>query len=105
MLKSGLLILSGNAFASLLLLARNLLVARLIPVAGSEAGTTLVRCHLREQGPDGARAGVGQRPEETQIALLGVPVIARLEDLKVHFPIRKGLFKRAVAQVRAVLGA
>ena len=77
---------------------------RLIPVAGSEAGTTLVRCHLREQGPDGARAGVGERPEETQIALLGVPVIARLEGLKVHFPIRKGLFKRAVAQVRAVDG-
>lgn len=33
MLKTGLLILSGNAATSLLLLARNLLVARLIPVA------------------------------------------------------------------------
>lgn len=33
MLKSALLILSGNAAASLLLLARNLIVARLIPVA------------------------------------------------------------------------
>ncbi len=33
MLRSALLILSGNAFASLLLLARNLLVARMIPLA------------------------------------------------------------------------
>lgn len=33
MLRSALLILSGNAFASLLLLARNLIVARMIPVA------------------------------------------------------------------------
>lgn len=33
MLRSALLILSGNAFASLLLLARNLIVARMIPVS------------------------------------------------------------------------
>lgn len=40
MLRSALLILSGNAFASLLLLARNLLVARMIPVADYGVAST-----------------------------------------------------------------
>ena len=40
MLRSALLILSGNAFASLLLLLRNLLVARMIPVADYGVAST-----------------------------------------------------------------
>jgi peptide/nickel transport system ATP-binding protein len=76
---------------------------RLIAPGGTRE-TRLVRCHLREQGPDGARPAAAEQQEETQIALAGVPVIARLEDLKVHFPIRKGLFKRTVGYVRAVDG-
>ena len=40
MFRSALLILSGNAAASLLLLARNLIVARLIPVADYGVAST-----------------------------------------------------------------
>ena len=40
MLRSALLILSGNAFAALLLLARNLLVARMIPLADYGTAST-----------------------------------------------------------------
>ncbi|HVP08229.1 MAG TPA: dipeptide ABC transporter ATP-binding protein [Burkholderiales bacterium] len=64
----------------------------------------LVRCHLREQGLDETRAPAAQRPEETQIAAGSLPVVARLQDLKVHFPIRKGLFRRTVGWVKAVDG-
>jgi peptide/nickel transport system ATP-binding protein len=67
-------------------------------------GGHLARCHLREEGADGPRrrgppstyvvSGTEERPE----ALL------RAEDLKVHFPIRRGIFRRAVGHVRAVDG-
>ena len=70
----------------------------------SLGGARLARCHLREQGPDGARSAAAHSLGETQAALPDMPVVARLEDLKVHFPIRKGLFKRVVGQVRAVDG-
>ena len=62
-----------------------------------------VRCHLREQGlapaASAAAAGAG-----TPAGAAGTPVLAEVEDLKVHFPIRRGLFKRTVGQVRAVDG-
>jgi peptide/nickel transport system ATP-binding protein len=64
----------------------------------------LARCHLREQGLEGARQPAVGRQEDTQIALGGLPVIAQIEDLKVHFPIRKGLFRRTVGHVKAVDG-
>jgi peptide/nickel transport system ATP-binding protein len=64
----------------------------------------LVRCHLREQGLDEPRAVAAPRSEETQVAAGALPVVARLEGLKVHFPIRKGLFRRTVGWVKAVDG-
>ncbi|HKY01885.1 MAG TPA: ABC transporter ATP-binding protein, partial [Burkholderiales bacterium] len=66
----------------------------------------LVRCHLREeQGPAPAMPAIlrdafaitAERAKEIE-PLLDV------RDLKVHFPIRKGLFKRQVGAVRAVDG-
>ncbi|HEY7759674.1 MAG TPA: ABC transporter ATP-binding protein [Burkholderiales bacterium] len=70
----------------------------------------LVRCHLyaAEGGvrdetraasriADGTDGGAGQRVS------LHAPLLA-VEDLKVHFPIRKGVFKRVVGHVRAVDG-
>ena len=72
---------------------------------GAEQG---VRCHLADRR---VSPGVSRTTEvkldaaakiavktSTQRALLDV------EDLKVHFPIHKGLFKRIVGQVRAVDG-
>src|SRR5450759_697161 len=72
----------------------------------------LVRCHLYNQ-----KEGEGRRAEQT---LPGAPrvhaesdigdsaqcgaALLRVRDLKVHFPIRKGLLKRTVGQVKAVDG-
>jgi peptide/nickel transport system ATP-binding protein len=64
-----------------------------------------VRCHLREASVAEARAA--------SAALAGAPRIAAREsaaalievrDLKVHFPIRRGVLRRTVGQVRAVDG-
>ncbi|HEY6966968.1 MAG TPA: dipeptide ABC transporter ATP-binding protein, partial [Burkholderiales bacterium] len=73
-------------------------------VPHGSGGSRLARCHLREQGLQGARQAAGARPEDTQIAVGSLPVIAQIEDLKVHFPIRKGLFRRTVGHVKAVDG-
>jgi peptide/nickel transport system ATP-binding protein len=61
------------------------------------------RCHLREEGPAAPRiAPVNLNPSAFQAA--ETPVILEVKDLKVHFPIRKGILKRTVGQVRAVDG-
>ena len=69
-----------------------------------------VRCHLCDEADGEARreevssnkpapaATCAERPPTPGAALLSV------SGLKVHFPIRKGLFKRTVGQVRAVDG-
>ena len=72
--------------------------ALLEPAAGHWA-----RCHLREEGPAPPRvflpaAGMVRAREEESLVLL------RVEDLKVHFPIRRGILKRTVGHVRAVDG-
>ncbi|HEX2649569.1 MAG TPA: dipeptide ABC transporter ATP-binding protein [Burkholderiales bacterium] len=46
----------------------------------------------------------GRVSEEAQAASADAPVIAEARDLKVWFPIRKGVFKRVVGHVRAVDG-
>jgi peptide/nickel transport system ATP-binding protein len=76
---------------------------RLIVPAGSPE-VRLARCHLREEGLAGSPAAQGEALEETQFAAASAPLVAKVEDLKVHFPIRKGLFKRTVGYVRAVDG-
>jgi peptide/nickel transport system ATP-binding protein len=78
---------------------------QLIAIPADATARRRVRCHLREEGlapaprDTPARAGEG-----TLLAVSGVPVIVEAENLKVHFPIRRGLFKRAVGQVKAVDG-
>jgi peptide/nickel transport system ATP-binding protein len=72
--------------------------ALLEPVRGHFA-----RCHLREDGPAAPRNLVSvqgaARAEGTAGQLLLV-----VKDLKVHFPIRKGVLKRTAGHVRAVDG-
>jgi peptide/nickel transport system ATP-binding protein len=68
-----------------------------------------VRCHLyREQGARGKvqEAGVQKHQDESKPDLPLVQGTALLEvsDLKVHFPIRKGVLQRVVGQVKAVDG-
>jgi peptide/nickel transport system ATP-binding protein len=77
---------------------------RLIPLPASAGEPRLARCHLREEGLDPGPSALEQKAEETQIAGASAPVIAQIEDLKVYFPIRKGLFKRTAGYVKAVDG-
>jgi peptide/nickel transport system ATP-binding protein len=62
------------------------------------------RCHLREQGPASPRMVGDAREEGTVRQEAGKGVLLEAKDLKVYFPIRKGLFKRTVGYVRAVDG-
>jgi len=63
-----------------------------------------VRCHLWSEG-----RGVDEEPkaavqERTTINGHAPDTLLEVADLKVHFPIQKGLFKRTVGHVRAVDG-
>jgi len=63
----------------------------------------LARCHLREQGPAAPRPSIPIVPQ----ALLQPeekPVLLAVEDLKVHFPIRRGVLRRTAGYVKAVDG-
>jgi peptide/nickel transport system ATP-binding protein len=61
------------------------------------------RCHLREEGlapPRVAGSGSGEGTVRQEAGKM----ILEAKDLKVHFPIRKGIFRRTVGHVRAVDG-
>ncbi len=77
-------------------------VPELIALPG--AAQRLVRCHLREAGPwvPTGDATVLAR-SEPQAGREGA-VLLEVEDLEVHFPIRRGVLKRTVGHVRAVDG-
>jgi peptide/nickel transport system ATP-binding protein len=62
------------------------------------------RCHLREKVPAIERrpADIALQPPAAKAE--PAPVLVEAKDLKVHFPIRKGVFKRTVGYVRAVDG-
>jgi peptide/nickel transport system ATP-binding protein len=64
-----------------------------------------VRCHLREErGPAGPlEAEQAAAAAQARQSALGKPLLS-VRDLKVHFPIRKGLLKRTVGYVKAVDG-
>jgi len=64
----------------------------------------LARCHLREQGPASLRTVEKALAEGTVRKEAGKGVLLEAKDLKVHFPIRKGIFRRTVGYVRAVDG-
>ncbi|MBN4073819.1 ABC transporter ATP-binding protein [Beggiatoa alba] len=64
-----------------------------------------VRCHRFD---DDVEQVVHQRVEKTVVAQVKVKpgdnILIKVDDLKVHFPIQKGLLKRTVGQVKAVDG-
>ena len=82
---------------------------REVPVwSGGRAGQG-VRCHLfdgpEHRGGDSRSAGsVTAGNGEPRPQSPGAGPLLEVRDLKVHFPIRKGIFKRAVGNVRAVDG-
>ncbi len=63
----------------------------------------LARCLLREAGPSGARASARNVPAAYADAEPR-PLLLEVADLKVHFPIRRGLLRRVVGHVKAVDG-
>jgi peptide/nickel transport system ATP-binding protein len=63
----------------------------------------LARCHLRESGAAAARTA--QPVSEARTAEEGGgKVLLEVKGLKVHFPIRRGVFRRTVGYVKAVDG-
>ncbi|CAG0977281.1 partial Glutathione import ATP-binding protein GsiA, partial [Rhodocyclaceae bacterium] len=61
-----------------------------------------MRCHLA-LGAGAPLAGGAPAAAPTRDRALAAPLL-EVDDLAVHFPIRRGLFKRTVGQVRAVDG-
>ena len=61
-----------------------------------------LRCHLGLEGPTAEPLALEAQTEE-QVAAEHKPLL-QVDNLKVHFPIHKGLFKRVVGHVRAVDG-
>jgi peptide/nickel transport system ATP-binding protein len=70
------------------------------------AGSRQARCHLREQGLAPARTDAAPGEQAEAGAGTGTAGAALMEavDLRVHFPIRRGLLRRTVGQVKAVDG-
>ena len=70
-------------------------------------GQSGVRCHLYDPNHDQAATSAGSKAI-TASALSVIPVeqkpILELEQLQVHFPIKKGFLQRVVGQVKAVDG-
>ena len=64
----------------------------------------LARCHLREAGPAAPRGQSSGAHESVRTVSGEGNVLLRVRDLQVHFPIRRGLLKRTVGQVKAVDG-
>jgi peptide/nickel transport system ATP-binding protein len=70
-----------------------------------------VRCHLysadldvRRDAGSRKRQAVGSAVHQPAAAELACAPLLQVEDLKVYFPIRRGLFKRVVGHVKAVDG-
>ncbi|HEX9182142.1 MAG TPA: dipeptide ABC transporter ATP-binding protein, partial [Burkholderiales bacterium] len=72
------------------------------PRLRSIGGGALARCHLREAGRAGPRPPAGGAPASRTVEAGGV--ILEATGLKVHFPIRRGVFRRTVGHVKAVDG-
>jgi peptide/nickel transport system ATP-binding protein len=60
------------------------------------------RCHLRERDRAAPRAAAGRDPE-ARVAGEARPLL-EVKDLKVHFPIRRGVLRSTVGYVKAVDG-
>jgi len=61
------------------------------------------RCHLREAGPAAPRTLSAVQEVKREEAAAG-QVLLEVKDLKVHFPVRRGILRRTVGHVKAVDG-
>lgn len=76
------------------------------PLWYAQAGGQQVRCHLFDPARIGMETVINPPPAATEQLAARTPASTLLEvrDLKVHFPIRKGLLQRTVGHVPAVDG-
>ncbi|MBL8484501.1 MAG: ABC transporter ATP-binding protein, partial [Rhodocyclaceae bacterium] len=75
------------------------------PAWHETGGATRVRCHLYDPAEAGrAETGVAAPAAGAVAAGTHAGVLMQVSDLKVHFPIRRGVFRRTVGYVRAVDG-
>jgi peptide/nickel transport system ATP-binding protein len=63
-----------------------------------------VRCHLYDEKRTLASATQAETPLRADLGVQAGAVLLQVRELKVHFPIRKGLLKRTIGQVKAVDG-
>ena len=63
----------------------------------------LARCHLREAGPAAPRQAV-QDDGTVEAAQAATRILLQVSDLKVHFPIKRGVLRRTAGYVKAVDG-
>ena len=63
----------------------------------------LARCHLREAGPAPQREASTPSIATAQRRAAGA-LLLEVENLKVHFPVRRGILRRTVGHVKAVDG-
>jgi len=78
-----------------------------IPAWGAAGDGQLAKCHLYGSDERGVRIEerVAESRDEVRSAILTPQSsILQIEDLQVHFPIRKGLLQRVTGQVKAVDG-
>ncbi len=79
-------------------------LCRSTPPEFSAAGAShRVRCHLRTSEPAGPRVRPGSAAT-AQVADAEAPLLLEVSELKMHFPVRRGLFRRTVGWVKAVDG-
>ncbi|MGD2138362.1 MAG: dipeptide ABC transporter ATP-binding protein [Gammaproteobacteria bacterium] len=79
---------------------------KVVPAWNPVAGGHHARCHLADSSltPPGAAAG-GEAPRSLTVAgSHAAGALLEVTDLKVHFPIHRGVFKRVVGHVYAVDG-
>ena len=79
------------------------------PLLQDSAGDHHIRCHLYDETESARRqVAASALPHQSVIPAFvpppTVPPLLSVRDLKVHFPIRRGLFKRTVGHVKAVDG-
>jgi len=73
------------------------------PVWRQVADGQRMRCFL-EASPMLGKVGAGDTVRERRVGVESVSPLLNVIDLRVHFPIRRGIFQRTVGHVRAVDG-
>ena len=63
-----------------------------------------VRCHLFDPAAQRSDSPAGNAPADEPAPTAASQTLLTVEALKVHFPVRRGLLQRVVAQVKAVDG-